>query len=377
MQTFFAPAERTKEKELTFEIETVRESSIISGLLHSVGGLLAILDERRQILAVNDSFLQKLGISDADKVLGLRPGEALRCIHAEEEPHGCGTTKYCSTCGAAIAIVTSLKDNQATERICALSAERGNENVDLALLVRSHPIIIENRRFLLLFLQDVTKQEQRAALERTFFHDINNVLSSLLGATELLREEYQQSELVNIVYQSALCLQREIAIQQCLVKNECAIYEPFWQELNVGKILHNVESFFKQHAAAHNKELNLHFDDTDFLIDSDHSLVMRVLCNMVTNALEASPKNGVVDIWAEDKASTAVFCVHNQQVIPENVALRIFQRNFSTKGEEGRGVGTFSMKLFGEKILKGKVTFSTAADTGTTFRLALPVRRVT
>jgi hypothetical protein len=34
------------------------------------------------------------------------------------------------------------------------------------------------------------------------------------------------------------------------------------------------------------------------------------------------------------------FCVWNQEVIPEDIALRIFQRNNSTKKESGRGMGT-------------------------------------
>ncbi len=65
-----------------------------------------------------------LGIDDLAKALGLRPGEALQCIHADDEPSGCGTTKFCSTCGAAIAIVSSLKHNKSVERICALSSNR-------------------------------------------------------------------------------------------------------------------------------------------------------------------------------------------------------------------------------------------------------------
>jgi sensor histidine kinase regulating citrate/malate metabolism len=33
----------------------------------------------------------------------------------------------------------------------------------------------------------------------------------------------------------------------------------------------------------------------------------------------------------------------------------------------GRGIGTYSMKLFGEKYLKGKVWFTSSAENGTSF----------
>jgi len=67
------------------------------------------------------------------------------------------------------------------------------------------------------------------------------------------------------------------------------------------------------------------------------------------------------------------FHVHNDGMIPDAVAARIFQRSFSTKGTPGRGLGTYSMKLFGENILGGKVGFHSTDQQGTTFYLTLPI----
>jgi hypothetical protein len=115
--------------------------------------LLAILNEHRQIVALNDSFLKMLGIDDPSECLGLRPGEALQCIHANEEPDGCGTTRFCSSCGAAIAIVSSLGQDKPVERICLLSAKKADTTIDLALLVRSHPIRIDGKGFYYYFFR--------------------------------------------------------------------------------------------------------------------------------------------------------------------------------------------------------------------------------
>ena len=67
-----------------------------------------------------------------------------------------------------------------------------------------------------------------------------------------------------------------------------------------------------------------------------------------------------------------VFAVHNTEVMPEEVQLQVFQRSFSTKGQPGRGIGTYSMKLLGERYLGGKVSFTSQPSEGTTFRLAIP-----
>jgi hypothetical protein len=58
--------------------------------------------------------------------------------------------------------------------------------------------------------------------------------------------------------------------------------------------------------------------------------------------------------------------------MPREVQLQIFQRSFSTKADRGRGIGTYSVKLFVERYLKGTVGFVSAEPGGTTFSVTLP-----
>jgi hypothetical protein len=373
MDTYFAPAARASENELALEIEIVSHNPVLEGLLHSVTGLLAVLNEHRQLVALNDSVMQMLGIHNPEEVFGFRPGEALNCIHGYDEPNGCGTTKFCSTCGAAIAMVASIGQNKPAERMCALTVNRGDTTVDLALLVKSHPIKIDNHKFLLLFLQDITFQHQRAALERIFFHDVNNILNSLVGASELLCMEGCNSNLVKIIHQASLRLHKEVAIQSTLLGRESCSYKPMYYDMTAGEIIEELKSFYLYHPVKRKKNLEFSDNYQTVLIRTDISLLLRVLCNMITNALEATDPNGTVKVWLEQKNNVLSFCVWNRQVIPQDIALRIFQRNFSTKEEPGRGVGTFSMKLFGEKILGGQVSFTTSGVEGTIFQFSLPV----
>jgi hypothetical protein len=61
MDTFFASPEKADPNELIIEIEAVKKSPVIKSLLHSIGGLLAILNEHRQVVALNDFFLNLKG----------------------------------------------------------------------------------------------------------------------------------------------------------------------------------------------------------------------------------------------------------------------------------------------------------------------------
>lgn len=371
MDTFFASPERAEKEDLVAEIELVNKNPVITGLLHSVGGLLAILDKHRQIVALNDSFLNMLGIDDPYESLGLRPGEAVKCIHAHEAPAGCGTTKFCSTCGAAIAIVSSLKKGKPVERICALTVKRAEALIDIALLVRSHPIKIDRKSFLLLFLQDITREQQRAALERTFFHDINNMLSGLCGASEILALKDGDSDLIRMINQSSLRMKKEVEMQRILLQGELCSFKPVRHQIAIKQVIDELQSFFTNHPATLNKNLLFSIPEENMSVNTDSSLLLRVLCNMITNALESTDKNGVVKVWFERNGSLLSFCVWNNKAIRKDIALRIFQRNFSTKEEAGRGIGTYSMKLFGEKFLGGKVSFTTSRIKGTIFKFSL------
>ena len=369
MDTYFATPEKADDNELLTEIEEVRNSPVISGLLQSVGGLLAILNEHRQVVALNDSFVKMLGIDNPEQALGLRPGEALQCIHAESEPAGCGTTEYCSTCGAAIAIVSSLEQEIPYERLCALSANRGGNLVEIALLVRAQAIRIEGRKFILIFVQDITRQEQRAALERTFYHDINNMLSMLVQASELLIQD-QPSEFAATIHQAAFRLLNEVAIQRSLSKSSETSYQPKWDNFKANVIFKELNSFFKNHPTANERKLEFADNYPNITIKTDIYLHLRVLFNMIINALEATENGGVVRVWSELENDFLNFCVWNSQTIPSEISKRIFQRNFSTKSQAGRGIGTFSMKLFGEKILGGKVSFTSTEENGTVFKFS-------
>jgi len=375
METFFASPERLSNSDLQMEIEMVSNHPVIDGLLHSVSGLFAVLNEHRQIIALNESLMKMLGITDAGQALGLRPGETVNCIHAHETEAGCGTSKYCSTCGAAIAIVTSLGEDKPVERLCALTAQKEGKEVNISLAVRSQPIKINEKRFLLLFLQDVTYQQKLAAIEKVFFHDVNNMLTSLLGASQLLSIKNNESVEADKVYHMAVRLAQEIAIQNCLLNSDECNYQPFPQEITPGEIFREMNLFFLDLPASKNKILNITEAYPDITFRTDVTLLLRVLRNMLTNAFEATEDNGEVRFWLEDGDSSITFYVWNKGIIPEDVSRRVFQPYFSTKKGTGRGFGTYAMKLLGENFLSGKVCFTSLKDQGTTFRFSLPIRK--
>ncbi len=290
--TYFAPAVRATADELAADLNAITSHPILGGLLQSVSGLLAVLNDKRQIISVNTNFLQALGINDINDILALRPGEAVGCIHAYEPPNGCGTTRFCATCGAAIAIVTSLAKNLPVEETCALTVGRGGKPVEMCLSVRAQPVTIDNRRLLLLFLLDITKEHFLQSLERIFFHDVNNILNGIMGYCQLYCQSHDHPPEIEKVSELANRLCQTVALQRALSSCGESKLTPQWQTIASEQVVSEVMAVFVHHPAAAGKSLVADNRASGQTIGSDITLLLRVLCNMVTNALEASPPQG-------------------------------------------------------------------------------------
>ncbi len=374
-KNYYAPESRSTCETLECDLQIISHSPLIDTLLEIVSGLVAVLNENREILAVNQSMLSTLGVKDPDEIMGLRTGEAIHCEHAHDEPGGCGTSAFCSTCGAAISIVTCLTENKPVQRDCVLKVDKDGSSIDLYFRVRCSPVIIENQRFLMVVFQDITVEQQHSALERTFFHDISNTISGLKLSSQMLEKQTDPSlgeELRARIKHLAVYLEKEVEIQRVLCYRESHTYDVHFEEMAIKPLFHELKDMFCSHPVATHKSLSIvNHTHLNHLL-TDPALLKRILVNILINAFEASQDGKYVEISLDDDADTVTFSVWNASVIPHDVGLRIFQRNFSTKNAQGRGLGTYGMKLFGETYLQGNVSFTSQIKHGTTFYLKLP-----
>ena len=128
---------------------------------------------------------------------------------------------------------------------------------------------------------------------------------------------------------------------------------------------------YRNHPATGDRHVVVAPSETSAQFHTDPTLLLRILGNMVKNALEASRDGAVVTISHGTKPGHVWFAVHNPGFIPEEIQSRIFTRSFSTKGA-GRGLGTYGMRLLAERFLAGRVEFRSDPVDGTTFRVILP-----
>jgi CheY-like chemotaxis protein len=141
----------------------------------------------------------------------------------------------------------------------------------------------------------------------------------------------------------------------------------------VADLAAKLELIFTHHAIARGKVLSIRRLPSRTQIVSDEVLLMRVLVNMLKNAFEATEPNGRVELWFEWRGQAPTFVVRNAGIMSEYVQARLFERSFTTRSREGRGIGTYSMKLYGERYLGGTVSFSSDEKNGTHFFISLPL----
>lgn len=373
-RTYFAEPERVDAARVRQQARAVRDNPVVGALLQAFSGWVAVLNEHRQILALNNAFLHTLGIDNPSEALGLRPGEALQCEHAHDHPGGCGTSQACRTCGAAIAIVSSLTTDRPHERECVMTTIGDGGSTDHDFLVRTFPFQAGDQHIVLISMREISEEKQRVTLQRMFLHDMANILTGLSGALELLVTLGPGSdpEMLKDAWESSRLLNRELQIQRMLMSGQTQELDIELEETTGHGILERVERFFASHPAARGRHLRLQSPRPPVVFRTDVATLHRVLLNLVLNALEAGEEGDSVCLRVEDGPTGVTFLVWNAQPIPESVAPRIFQRYFSTKSEPGRGLGTYSTKVLCESILLGRVTFQTSREHGTTFRVDLP-----
>lgn len=375
--TYFAPPEKTERRKFRNQIESISKDPLITALLTTIAGLLVVLNEDRQIVALNHAFLEAIGFTNPEEALGLRLGQSLNCIHSHEQPACCGTTPHCSTCGAVIAMMTAISENRTDEQVCALTIEQNGIIENLCLIVKARPISIDGNRWILVFVQDITQQNFWINLERVFFHDIRNVLGSLTASAEIFKikmldKNNSDDYLIDTIIRSAQRLNEEITIQSILANEKKATHLFKKARASIKEIREDLELIVSRHSLMGKRNIVYSWPDGDISINTVSLLVSRVLGNMLVNAMEACDDGGTIRLSTCITPALVRFDVWNAQVIPQDIQRRIFQRHYSSKTGVGRGLGTYSMKLFGEKYLQGVVDFKSAEGEGTTFSFTLP-----
>jgi signal transduction histidine kinase len=146
------------------------------------------------------------------------------------------------------------------------------------------------------------------------------------------------------------------------------------EECNLNLIVQAVGDLFGKSQPEHGVTVTCQLPPTPLLVFADRSQLLRVLNNLVKNAIQAIPdgKQGIVNISLAQQDQKAVITVaDNGEGIPDELQEKVFFPNFTTKSS-GMGLGLAMSKNIVEAA-GGNLYFFTEKDKGTSFFVELPL----
>lgn len=373
--TYYDTAEREPQSVIIEQHNKVTSVPLFSDTLEAFPELVLVVNNCRQIVAFNSKAANIFNETSEEKLLGKRFGEAINCIHNDDMKAGCGTTKFCGLCGMAKAIKFTKQILQTSQEECRILSSEDGVEIPYNFLVNTQPITIDGENFFIVAVSDISHQKRNELLGNVFFHDVLNTAGVINSIAYFLKEEqddFDKEELLDSLISSSTQLIREIKNQRDLHHAELGELGVEIKDTSLNEILKNANDLYIYDNLTLGKNLSTEYMENDLTISTDKALLVRSLGNLLKNALEASDNNGIVKLYAHKSGSKIIFNVFNDKVIPQKTQMQIFQRSFSTKSKNGRGIGTYSVKLLIEKYLKGKVSFISNEEVKTIFTIEIP-----
>lgn len=373
--TRFLPSARAGRMELEQDHRILTDSQLLASVFDAMPELLLVLNEQRQAVLVNTAVLRLLGVEDINLVLGKRPGELFGCEHAcSAASAGCGTTESCRNCGAVLAILTAM-DGRRETRECRITISQNGQIQAVDFRVTAYPLTVSGHKFVAIYLLDISSEKRRQVLERLFMHDIANSAGAVETVMGMLTDPTiaaeSTKELTALGSRAARQLIEEVNSQRMLLAAEQKQLAVNPIAIMTRELLEAVVAQFSHAGVARFKAIELTGDSINEPMTVDHVILRRVLFNMLKNALEATVPGQEVQVAVVREGGGFAFRVTNPTVIKPEFKTQIFKRSFSTKGE-GRGIGTYSMRLLTENYLRGHISFTSDPGKGTTFKVVLP-----
>ena len=344
-------------------VENLKRSSVCSHLIQSDMNFTVISNYKGQIVYYNEAF-EEMAQAEGD-MTGKSFGEIISCSEKLRDENECGRNDTCSFCPW----FNSVNNVFSEEKNIYEGIIRKNEHESIEVLIESFSLEFNGEQFVLSSIKDISAEKQKGLLERIFFHDVGNILTVINGYTSILESNPDRIELISKISMANKRLKEEIYYQKQVNLAETNSLIPLKKEADISMLAKEVGEMSRQFSGAKYLTIKLEIEH-DVTLWTDATILRRVLLNMMKNAVEASSPEETVTFSLKVDGDVVRISVTNSCFIEKEIQSQIFKRSFSTKAAN-RGLGTYCIKIFTEKYLKGKVFFTSTREEGTIFTIYL------
>lgn len=389
------------------EENLVKNQIEIDAIYQNAPLFMLLVDHERRVHRMNGLALAMSGRIQ-EEVVGLRGGEAMRCFIAHDDPKGCGFSEACKECKIRNAVRDTFRTGSNIQGLETQFPYMGEgEVVYMWVLVSTVYLPLPRRNMVLVCMQDITtfkeSEARRANLEIQFqqaqkmesvgrlaggvAHDLNNLLTPILGYGEMLVEDFALESSQKMMAEQVVSAgdRAKDLIRQLLAFSRKQTLDFTSVDLNV--LLNDFKNLLTR-TIREDVFIAMRLEKTAPFIIGDSGQLEQVVMNLAVNGQDAMPQGGTLTI---STSFTAVKTNSNaaKEGVPageyvvlmvtdtgcgmeEDVQKHIFEPFFTTKQRhEGTGLGLAS--VYG--IIKqhgGYILVESELGYGASFRIFFP-----
>ncbi|WP_371373552.1 two-component system sensor histidine kinase AtoS [Sporomusa aerivorans] len=203
-------------------------------------------------------------------------------------------------------------------------------------------------------------------------HEIRNPLTAIKGFVQYLQvadTEEERKEYMPVIIKEVDRVNRVIETLLYFSRTCKADYKP----MSINDLIEETLVLVKNTGTKHRLEFRLQLDKTIPRIEGDAEQLKQVLLNLLINAVQAIPQQGIVEIatWQDEAGIVQVRITDTGQGIEEAELSKVFDPFFTTKAA-GTGLGLAVV----QRIMNahyGKIDIQSEVGEGTAVTLEIPV----
>jgi PAS domain S-box-containing protein len=239
-----------------------------------------------------------------------------------------------------------------------------------------------------LTLVDITRQKDIDKAKSEFVslasHQLRTPLTAMKWSLELLfeksKDEISEGEMKYLSKIGSNLERMGLLINDFLSvsKFELGTYSVELAPVNFSEVVDELIDENDHRMKEHEVTIEKRFDQNATSITSDPQLLRMIIGNLLTNAIKYSHKGGTVVITAEKEEHKFMIAVADSGMgIPLEDQEMLFTKMFRARNArrdvpEGTGLGLYIVDS-AVRTLGGKISFDSAENKGTTFKVELPV----
>lgn len=241
------------------------------------------------------------------------------------------------------------------------------------LIVRDVTQRVEGKRKRIELQEAITKAQRRdtaTQMARSLAHDFNNLLSAIMGSAQVMAMEDDLSEnLRPHVERIVIGAQNAAKLVNKLLdfgadEDTSHIFSP-------AEIFSEIKQIVQPNLSAKTR-LEIPELDKRILADGDPTAFMQVIINLILNADDAMPEGGRIALRLEEEREILCITIEDEGIgIPKDTLDKIFEPYFTTKGDQGTGLGLAAVKNIIEAH-EGDIAIDSTPGFGTSVKIHWP-----